>query len=276
MNEMRVYNKIMEAQRANPKDGKYVVDLLDAFPINTLNNDGNSLLYSLPPQVQNDPELMKSCCFITRLAGHKNLLQYNEELPVQNKNLHLLSVMIQVLKGTKFLNDAGVIHGDLRPENIMIETMENGAPKATLINFTSSLVFDVNSKVALTSRTIIGSSQYAPFEALASQTYDLLRSETWKIGAAFYHSLAGMTLYKKVTNGAYFLSMAKRAKHFAAILRDSSFTLPPVTNDQALMQQCRLLLQQLDILLTVGQHRMTPKEALAAIAKNLINVKLGH
>lgn len=65
---------------------------------------------------------------------HCNLYQYNKDLS-QNE---ILNISLQVLEALDYLNFKGIIHGDLKPENIMFEDSE--CKNIKVIDFGSSII----------------------------------------------------------------------------------------------------------------------------------------
>lgn len=108
----------------------------------------------------------------------KSMIDERGKIP-ENELLPLLDPILTVLEK---VHDAGIMHRDIAPDNIMIE---NGEP--VLVDFGAARVEDGRS-----SSLLIGKRGYSSPEQMAGGVLDR-RSDIYSMGATFYKALTGIT-----------------------------------------------------------------------------------
>lgn len=91
-------------------------------------------------------------------------------------------VLIEILQGLKYLHDLGIVHRDIKLENIMIT--DDGRPK--LIDFGLSAVVNVDEKVI----EGMGSIAYCSPEIIHHQPYSF-PTDIWSLGVVMYTLMTG-------------------------------------------------------------------------------------
>jgi serine/threonine protein kinase len=101
----------------------------------------------------------------------------------------LLEIMIDAASGLEAANKAGLIHGDVKPANILIDNHGQGK----IVDF--GLARFEESQVE---GKIYGTPFYLPPELLQGKTADF-RSDLYSLGASFFHALAGRPPFRAKT-----------------------------------------------------------------------------
>ncbi|MET0284131.1 MAG: protein kinase [Polyangiales bacterium] len=152
---------------------------------------------------------------ISALAHHRNVLEVYDTgtLPdgspylvmerVNGENLsHVLQrgplslaaaveVVRQLLTGLCALEDAGIVHRDIKPDNLMLHDAGDGVPVVKLVDFGISKRIALESAAKLTCHgTLVGTPQYMSPEQIRGQDVDL-RTDLYATGAVLYEALSG-------------------------------------------------------------------------------------
>ncbi|HEY6877253.1 MAG TPA: protein kinase, partial [Polyangiales bacterium] len=152
---------------------------------------------------------------ISALVSHRNVLEVYDTgtLPdgspflvmerVNGQNLsHILQqgpmslaaaveVARQVLTGLCSLADAGVVHRDIKPDNLMLHDAGDGETLVKLVDFGISKRVSIEPQPKLTCQgTLIGTPQYMSPEQIRGQDVDV-RTDLYATGAVLYEALAG-------------------------------------------------------------------------------------
>jgi serine/threonine protein kinase len=114
-------------------------------------------------------------CFVYSYDGDISLARYILSRNLK-QNIKVLSYIIrQVAEGLVYLNKAGLVHNDIRPENIVL-SFQNGnqlAPKARIVGFDLAIP------------TTYGNSNQV----------DLTKKDTWSLGAVLYYLMSRSHLF---------------------------------------------------------------------------------
>ncbi len=116
----------------------------------------------------------------------KNLRQKTQYMP----NDELLYIARQVAAALDYAHGRGVIHRDVKPANIMLETHESGdisRPKATLMDF--GLVLRVDN--TMTTGSAFGTPRYISPEQAISSASACDQSDIYSFGVIIYEILTG-------------------------------------------------------------------------------------
>lgn len=102
----------------------------------------------------------------------------------------------QICRGVAFIHSAGVVHGDLKTDNIMLTIMPSDitsfdAPIIGIVDFNHSVVVDT-----CTDWTACGTQEYTAPERLleAELPYDY-STDIWSLGCIFYELITGCDLF---------------------------------------------------------------------------------
>jgi serine/threonine protein kinase len=100
-----------------------------------------------------------------------------------------LDVMVPVIEAVATAHDAGVVHRDLKPDNIFITRA--GVPK--VLDFGIAMLRDEAEDARLTpSGAMMGTVRYmAPEQAMAERQSIDHRADVWALGAILYEALSG-------------------------------------------------------------------------------------
>lgn len=101
----------------------------------------------------------------------------------------LLEIMVDAARGLEAASNAGLVHGDVKPANILIDT--HGQAKIVDFGLARFEESQVENK-------IYGTPFYLPPELLEGKTADF-RSDMYSLGASFFHALAGRPPFKAKT-----------------------------------------------------------------------------
>ena len=102
-------------------------------------------------------------------------------------------IMKQVLRGLSAAHDKGIVHRDMKPENVFLTARGDNPDFVKIMDFGISKVIDAHdSKVRLTETgAVVGTPIYmAPEQARAEQTIDH-RADVYAVGVMFYEMLCG-------------------------------------------------------------------------------------
>jgi len=94
-------------------------------------------------------------------------------------------ITIEVAKGLKAIHDKGIVHRDIKPQNIIIRT--GGAP--CIIDL--GICRNTNEKTITSKNGLIGSLQWMSSEQASSPGSEDYRSDFYSLGAVFYLMLTG-------------------------------------------------------------------------------------
>ncbi|AFZ03820.1 serine/threonine protein kinase with WD40 repeats [Calothrix sp. PCC 6303] len=125
----------------------------------------------------------------TRRRGKTNQSPYTEG-EIQEILLNLLPVL-------KFVHEHGVIHRDIKPQNIMLRKSDQ---RLNLIDFGSSKQFTV--RVQSKTGTSIGSHGYSPIEQIRDGVA-YPASDLFSLGATCFHLLTGISPFQLWTEHGY-------------------------------------------------------------------------
>ena len=105
----------------------------------------------------------------------------------------LLSIVLPVVSAVAAAHEAGVVHRDLKPGNIMLTTDRSGQVVPKVLDFGTSKLFGDNADLALThSAAVIGTPYYmAPEQARASRNVDE-RCDQYSLGVIMYECATGV------------------------------------------------------------------------------------
>lgn len=110
-----------------------------------------------------------------------------------------LSLGLQVLSVLKDLHREGVVHGDLKPENVIVGTADNGS---ALTRLSDPVVAAIAARCAPqlgTAGTALGTSAYRAPE-LRGSAFATVESDIYSVGAILYEQLAGVRVFDSTSS----------------------------------------------------------------------------
>ncbi|GAB5546545.1 MAG: serine/threonine-protein kinase [Sandaracinaceae bacterium] len=142
---------------------------------------------------------------VMELLEGMSLAERYEEGPSVS-DWELLEVVAMTLSGLAAVHEAGILHRDVKPENIFLVHDADGIyPK--LLDFGVSKGFDMGGKLTRTG-SVVGTPQYmSPEQARGKRDVDP-RSDLWSVGIVLYEGFAGELPFDSENPGDVLISVA--------------------------------------------------------------------
>ncbi|ELP91623.1 protein serine/threonine kinase, putative [Entamoeba invadens IP1] len=134
-------------------------------------------------------------CMVTEFAKHGSLADmFNKEQQIADKMK--VKIILDATYGVKYLHENGILHRDIKPDNILVITLEeNIKANGKLTDFGSSR--NVNQMMTnMTFTKGIGTPKYMAPEVLNKQHYKM-SSDVYSLGVTFYEALIWGEAYPK-------------------------------------------------------------------------------
>ncbi|RKP06023.1 kinase-like domain-containing protein [Thamnocephalis sphaerospora] len=130
------------------------------------------------------------CIIFEQLDGY-SMADFVKGMSEVERDDILPDIFVQIIKGLQYMHSLGWVHGDIKPDNIIIsQPTQEGLPKVKIIDF------DVSQHVGRYQATSFGATRgYQPPEEFTSRTLDQYKRDTWMVGATLYESLMDMPPY---------------------------------------------------------------------------------
>ncbi len=135
-----------------------------------------------------------------------------------------LDAVVQVAKGLRYAHEQGVLHRDIKPDNIIV--MKSGVAKILDFGLSKDLS-DAESSFRTVSGAALGTPHYmSPEQARGDKDLDG-RSDIYSLGATYYHLLTGSTPF----SGTSLFEIVN--KHLTESLPDPRDVRPDVSDGSA-------------------------------------------
>jgi serine/threonine protein kinase len=138
------------------------------------------------------------------LEGQSLADRYEEGPPVSD--WEVVEIVTMVLSGLAAVHDAGILHRDVKPENIFLVQDADGIfPK--LLDFGVSKGFGGEGRITKTG-AVVGTPQYMSPEQARGKKDIGLRSDLWSIGVVLYEGFTGQVPFDSENPGDVLISVA--------------------------------------------------------------------
>ncbi|KAI8056923.1 kinase-like domain-containing protein [Syncephalis plumigaleata] len=102
-----------------------------------------------------------------------------------------MSIFTQLLHGVAYIKNAGFVHNDIKPENVLISfpyADNPQRPKATIVDFdlATPIKYRRDGKTVIPGSFLGGTLQYLPPETLMGISSDLTKKDVWGVGATIF------------------------------------------------------------------------------------------
>lgn len=158
-----------------------------------------------------------------------------------------VEIVADAARGLSVAHAQGIVHRDVKPENVMLTTSE---PGAKLLDFGASLVREASTTGLTRPGIIIGTPEYlAPEQIVESETIDG-RADVYALGLVLYRCVAGHLPYE--------------ARNVAGWMRAHVFSRPATLKGESPPALVRLLMRCLE---KAPEKRPTMVEVRAELAR---------
>lgn len=135
-------------------------------------------------------------CFVTELIPGINFDHYLARRALPLEKFYLLAR--QILEGTSAIHAQSLVHGDLKPENMMLTQEPGGSLLLKILDFgTASLLSprDLAKGQSLDPTDLLVTAEYVAPEILRGAPPSVA-SDLYSLGMSFYHCLAGRPAFE--------------------------------------------------------------------------------
>ncbi len=140
----------------------------------------------------------------------------------------VIALVRQILRGLEHAHAAGLVHRDLKPDNIMVEQRPDGTEIPRLVDFGIAVVSDPDDGFGRTRLTatgqLIGTPMYMAPEQAKLEAVDH-RADLFALGVIVYQMLAGMTPF---TGSAVDVAIANMSKDPPPIAERAAVEVDPL------------------------------------------------
>jgi len=176
--------KVLQEQHAGKKEAISRLQH-EARVVGTLGHPNICEIYDMGRLPDGSPYLV-----MERLHGESLATKIEREGPVAPTVL--IDIMVQVLSALASAHDKGVIHRDLKPDNIFLSARAGVPPLAKLLDFGISKASGIDDTAVNLTRTgmVMGTPYYmAPEQARGDRALDQ-RVDLWAVGVILYEALS--------------------------------------------------------------------------------------
>lgn len=160
--------------------------------------------------------------FVMEAVRGRALLAYADEARLGSRDR--LDLLAKVCDAVQHAHERGVIHRDLKPDNILVEEQPDGSPQPKILDFGVARVIDPEGQTTTlhtSAGQIVGTVAYMSPEQASGQPEQIdTRSDVYALGVIGYQLLCGRLPYK--------LSTASVAESVRTIVQDDPAPLSTV------------------------------------------------
>lgn len=133
---------------------------------------------------------------------------------------HFPSIALQLISGLAFLHSADIVHADIKPANILLDTDASGALQARFCDFSASF----HQQPPSSTSPLLGDHQDLPTSSPGGGTWDFIApeqlfrdpvlsapsfaSDVWSLGVTLLYFLLGGSPYKAAASNLFMLREA--------------------------------------------------------------------
>ena len=129
--EQNLLRLLREISLLRRLDHPNVIKILDVLPLST---DGSRSMSAAPEHIFD--------CYIVMEYGGCTLLQYMSDRTRTLGHRAVYSIMTQLLSAVAYIHSCGIVHRDIKPDNILIDMQPDGSPLVRLADFGLARVVD--------------------------------------------------------------------------------------------------------------------------------------
>jgi len=129
--EQNLLRLLREISLLRRLDHPNIIKILDVLPLST---DGSRSMSSASENVFD--------CYIVMEYGGCTLLQYMNDRTRTLGHRAVYSIMTQLLSAVAYIHSCGIVHRDIKPDNILIDLQPDGSPLVRLADFGLARVVD--------------------------------------------------------------------------------------------------------------------------------------
>ncbi|APR74987.1 serine/threonine protein kinase [Minicystis rosea] len=131
--------------------------------------------------------------------------------------VEILPVLVEVCRGLEAAHSAGVIHRDMKPENVFLAIVEGKGVVPKILDFGLSTAGDgrAQNRISMTGQ-VLGTPAYMSPEQAMAQHEVTPATDVWAVGVIFYEAVAGKLPFAGVNPG----------RQLDAIVQDEAAPLP--------------------------------------------------
>ncbi|RKP27689.1 kinase-like domain-containing protein [Syncephalis pseudoplumigaleata] len=206
-------------------------------------------------------------CFIMSSGGEKSLKKYVAKMTLEEKVKHLSRLLKHVVKGVAYMHRIGIVHNDIKPENIAVNATYAAYPRAHILDMDLAASIPYTADAIIEKRGLVGTGLYMAPECYSEAAYNPHKKDAWAIGASFYAVLFGKPVVPAATQAELKRKMsALRTQGLAA----STFEIDA---EPEIEEELEELVKRIKALLAPRfEDRPTPNEYLETFRINAASI----
>lgn len=157
----------------------------------------------------------RDLCFVLVMEKLQDFCKYWKELPSERKSSLMLKYAEQIALGLAHLHQAGIVHRDVKPNNLLfLETPEGTSVKLCDFGIAGRLNHVTNQTITTSSGTL----EYVPPELISRSSPQDQSADIYSFGALLYYLVMGSHAFTRAFKTTRQLFEAKQARAYAAPL----------------------------------------------------------